>query len=75
MHLLGDIESVPVGAKHKSETAACIASNVRCQRHSAFLRRNFHSRSIRFRLGEYAGSFTTRNCGLRRSHCLTTALL
>src|SRR5262249_42292415 len=41
--------------KGESETAACMSANVLCHRHSAWARMNFHMRSIRLTLGEYAG--------------------
>src|SRR5215207_5778521 len=46
-----------------SDTACCIASNVGCHLLNAFCFMNFHSRSIRFTLGLYGGTGSSRNSG------------
>ena len=42
----------PANRLGNADTAASMASNVLCHRANAFFRKNFHSRSIKFRFGE-----------------------
>ena len=57
--------------------ACCLSANEACHFCNPFFRRNFHSRSIKLRFGEYAGSYvnpntTPRSCFTWASHSLRT---